>query len=340
MTAFTDADIFCCGESVIKPTYKKFTYRNIEDKPATTVTPRKRRSPKSQSSPIKVKKPNADFEVIEISSSPISIPSDVEHVEYNEELSVVKRELSCSFRESPSTSAFETLASPKRKIETKYTTNTEEIFYHDEPLLPIFRDFKEGIKTRYIVDILLESAGKRYLARSVPNYIHQNVSFIYIIRHTGHWKNCLCDGMGVWHQTGKETKFINVEESGGFVYVNDDQTTETTMKVVRRKYVNESNQHLHRIVIHMEDPRSGVIFNEMFVQYYFDSSSGPAKIEPHGNSTKAKNPYQRTSHSTFAKIKEVRENKTKPKQIFNDIISEQGGLEHVKGSSSIPRNRK
>ncbi|CAC5383196.1 unnamed protein product [Mytilus coruscus] len=90
----------------------------------------------------------------------------------------------------------------------------------------------------------------------------------------------------------------------------------------------------------MEDPRSGVIFNEMFVQYYFDSFTGPTKIEPHGNSTKAKNPYQRTSHSTFAKIKEFRENKTKPKEIFNNIISEQGGLEHVKGSSSIPRNRK
>ncbi|VDH94169.1 Hypothetical predicted protein [Mytilus galloprovincialis] len=270
--------------------------------------------------------------------------SEEKEKEYNEELSVVKRELSFSFRESPSPSSSETslpsLASPKRKIETKYTTNTEEIFYHDEPLLPIFREFKEGVKTRYIVDILLESAGKRYLARSVPNYIDQNVSFIYSIRHTGHWKNCLCDGMGVWHQTGKETKFISVEESGGFVYVNDDQATETTMKVVRRKYVNKSNQHLHRIVIHMEDPRSGVIFNEMFVQYYFDSSTGPTKIEPHGNSTKAKNPYQRTSHSTFAKIKEVRENKTKPKQIFNDIISEQGGLEHVKGSSSIPRNRK
>ncbi|CAC5383197.1 unnamed protein product [Mytilus coruscus] len=229
--SFTDADVFCCGESVIKPEYKKFTYRNIVDKPATTVTPRKRRSPKSKSSPIKVKRPKGEFEVIEITSSPISISSDVE---YNEELSEVKRELSFSFRESPSPLSSETslpsLASPKRKIETKYTTNIEETFYHDEPLLPIFRDFKDGVKTRYIVGILLESAGKNYLARSVPNNIDQNVSFIYSIRHTGHWKNCLCDGMGVWHQTGKETKFINVEESGDFVYVNDDKTTETTVQ--------------------------------------------------------------------------------------------------------------
>ena len=127
---------------------------------------------------------------------------------------------------------------------------------------------------------------------------------------------------------------------GDFTFVSEDKESDTKIRVLRRKYVNKSNNHLHRIVIHMEDPSTNTVFNEMFVQYYFDSVAVPTKIEHHGNSKKSFKPYRRTSHSTFERIKEFRENNTKPKDIFSNIVSEQGELEQVKGSSSIPKNRK
>ena len=97
------------------------------------------------------------------------------------------------------------------------------------------------MKTRYIVDVLLKTAGKKYIARSIPNYIDQNVAFIYSIKDVGHWKNCLCDGMGVWHQTGTEAKYISVEQSGDFTFVSEDKESDITMRVLRSKYIRKQH---------------------------------------------------------------------------------------------------
>ena len=71
-----EEEMFCSGESVIKPGYKKFSYKNIYDKHTEKLSPtRKRRLSKAKSTPVKVKKQKEEVEIIEITSSPISVSS-------------------------------------------------------------------------------------------------------------------------------------------------------------------------------------------------------------------------------------------------------------------------
>ena len=160
--------------------------------------------------------------------------------------------------------------------------------YDSDPLLPIYKPLSTGIKTKEAIQLLLRPLKPTQLARNIPLNIQRNVSFVFSIQNIGHWKNALCDGMGRWTQTGTETVLYNLDVDGEIRVISEIQSTEDSVRVYRRKYVNASYNKLHRIVIHLENPNTSEILDQMFVQYYFEGDETAVNVAPHGNSKKPK----------------------------------------------------
>ncbi|CAG2249927.1 unnamed protein product [Mytilus edulis] len=209
--------------------------------------------------------------------------------------------------------------------------------YDNDPLLPIFCAQKSGIKTKEAVEILIKKQPQFKLAKTIPYNINQNVTFVYSIDSIGHWKNALCDNMGRWNQKGTDKQFFKVEEEGNIIIEKND--TYCDFSVIRRKYQNYSSNSLHRVMITVENLKTGNMLDQILVQYYFDGEERDIQVAPHGNS-KQYSSYQRTQETTKQRIKELcQEKKSGPKNVMHSMIEEQNGLEQIRGSSYIPRDR-
>lgn len=209
--------------------------------------------------------------------------------------------------------------------------------YDNDPCLPVFKRMEKGIRTADAVELLLRNLNKNQLARNIPIEITKNVSFVYSVNNIGHWKNAMCDGMGKWEQMGKETSYVDVR-STGISIISPNDVNDNTLKVVRRKYKNGSCSSLHRILIILENTKTGDILDQMFVQYYFIGEEKKVNIKPHGNS-KGNSSYKRTTETTKKRIVELCNLKKNPKDVFHSALEEQGGIEKARSVSCFPRDR-
>ena len=62
------------------------------------------------------------------------------------------------------------------------------------------------------------------------------------------------------------------------------------------------------------------------------------KIKPHGNSKNDRKPFKKTAQTTKDRIKQLRKEKVKPKEITSTIFNESGGIKEVKSGIFLPRN--
>ena len=220
---------------------------------------------------------------------------------------------------------------------TQLASDVFSQFYQNDRLLPIYKSSKYGVATKEVINLLLSPLSDDKTARNIPFKINRNVSFVYAVNNIGHWKNALCDGMGTWDQSGTEKLYAEVMDDND-ISIFKKKNENTNIQVIRRKYVNGSSSDLHRIVITLHDVDDKLL-NYIFVQYYFIGPEKDISIRPHGNTQKV-NSFKRTNETTKQKIKRLcDENKTN-KEVFNNLIEEQGGLENIKTGSSIARNRK
>ena len=125
-----EEEMFCSG--FVKPGYKKFSYKNIYDKHTEKLSPtRKWRLSKAKSTPVKVKQQKEEVEIIEITSSPITVSSAEDINTASDELFCVKRELSFSRHQSPSPSSDSSLPSlspPPKTVDSKVENSIEVRF--------------------------------------------------------------------------------------------------------------------------------------------------------------------------------------------------------------------
>ena len=278
----------CPGSSVIKAKYTGFTYtsRNKEASPnekVMKVSPRMKkmkitsvRSPiviqdsdsESSSPNLRTKRKAGESMAIRIDSSPLS-SSTIHHVDNSPR--GIKRKL--SFEENDDLPSLSPSSSPTNSVCDKGDDNGDDNddiqYYQGDTTLPTLK-VQEGIKTLDVLNILLKPIDEQQIAKNIPFNIDRNVSFVYRTTYIGgHWKNALCDGMGVWKQMGKETKFVDVSETGfpraeEIMFIKENNITETSLKVVRHKYINKSFTGLHRIVIHLEEPNTNEALDLFF----------------------------------------------------------------------------
>lgn len=63
------------------------------------------------------------------------------------------------------------------------------------------------------------------------------------------------------------------------------------------------------------------------------------KGKPHGNSKRSSGPYRRTMKSTMTKIKTEVE-KVDPRKVIHSLVKDRGGIDSLRSSGELPRDRK
>jgi hypothetical protein len=236
------------GESVIKPTWMGFTYsEKIDSDDCSMKLPTIRRKKKVTLKRKIQKVINEDIdEIIEILSSPekspfkwtepwntpSTPPSTLKKARRqllrDETVSPIQESVCISSEsESESTSlpsidsaVFEVKtppSSPRLPLTSSPSSplevlDTEDIYYQNDPTMPIYKRSSKGIDTKEVVQTLLHIQDESGIAKNIPSHINENVSFMYSIKFIGHWKNVLCDGMGSWKQTGKHINTVHFKD--------------------------------------------------------------------------------------------------------------------------------
>jgi hypothetical protein len=216
--------------------------------------------------------------------------------------------------------------------------NHESIsYYQGDNKLPIFSTAGSHCGTLTVTQNILSAAkGEIPLATATPLAVNSNVAFLVDVSAIGNWQNIKCDSMGSWQQTGTKTLYVHEDRKLKFIS-KDVHGLGTTYEVKRYQFKHSVHTDLLRIIIRVIDQKGGEI-KVAFVQYYFSQGEHEVTLRPHGNS-KGKRPYIRTQYSTGSRVQELASAGQKPKQILHEILEEQGGLEQVRSSGHMVKNR-
>ena len=84
--------------------------------------------------------------------------------------------------------------------------------------------------------------------------------------------------------------------------------------------------------------RDGSFHCYSFLQYQFTGGERKIKVKEHGNATKGSRPFKPTATSTMVRLKELVRTST-PKVAVNRLLEEGGGIENVRSSADIARDR-
>ena len=84
--------------------------------------------------------------------------------------------------------------------------------------------------------------------------------------------------------------------------------------------------------------RDGSTCPYSFLQYQFTKGERKIEVTPHGNSTVSNRPFKPTEASTKQRLRELVQTNT-PKMAVDLLCEEKGGLENIRSSGEIARNR-
>ena len=84
--------------------------------------------------------------------------------------------------------------------------------------------------------------------------------------------------------------------------------------------------------------RDGSLHCYSFLQYQFTSGERKIKVKQHGNASKGSRPFKPSATSTMERLKELVQTST-PKVAVNRLLEEKGGIENIRSSGDIARDR-
>ena len=137
-----------------------------------------------------------------------------------------------------------------------------------------------------IVPFLLNVRAKQpdVISTVPPRRIDNNCMFIIDLSKIDHPEDVFSDELGVWKQTETSKKKYTARKSDdGFVkqiLVSKCQA-EDQITVVRRPFVNKSDNTLRKVVVSINDVNGQ--YNLVFVKYEFSGASHKIVVKPHGN---------------------------------------------------------
>lgn len=187
-------------------------------------------------------------------------------------------------------------------------------------------------------NILLIEASSANVAEVVPTNINKSVSFIIDTSAIDHIDDLKCDEMGSWVCVGVKTAYFR-KKSAKVKKVSERKCQrEDVFKLTRRYYSNDSLPSLKRIIVSGLDHKQQN-YRYALVQYVFTKGEQTVRGKPHGNSKRSSRPYKRTMKSTMVKIKSEVE-KVDPRKVIHSIVKDRGGVDSLRTSGELPRDRK
>ena len=225
-------------------------------------------------------------------------------------------------------------------------------YYRDEPLLPVYETGKsKPFPTRVFAEHVVNGdIHGDLIAKLVPHQPTDNLTFFIGLDYLDHWKDILCDNLGVWAANGTKSLYYSSRlNRNGKITLIASKEEDACIKCTRYLFAYPSCKQFKRIVIKITSKNTNTVvvdwtnLSPILLQYYFEGEKETIVVPSHGNSKKSV-PFFRTKESTKLAIKK----KIDPlastdichtKRLFGDMLQEKGGVEKIRSPADIPRNR-
>ena len=176
-----------------------------------------------------------------------------------------------------------------------------------------------------------------HVSTSQPRSVSSNVCFLVDLDKLNDPRDVMCGDLGAWDQsrTSKKWYSVNRDSSGNAVSLSFAREKEGSYEVVRRPFVNLSDNALKKTMVSLTDPK-GQNFNIVAIIYQFTGEEHVVTVKPHGNS-KCNISFLRTYQSTKMKIAKE-SGKSVPSRAFHNVSRDVGGLGGAEAAGQLPRN--
>eukprot|EP00112_Aurelia_sp_Birch-Aquarium-sp1_P000452 Seg1043.3 transcript_id=Seg1043.3/GoldUCD/mRNA.D3Y31 product="hypothetical protein" protein_id=Seg1043.3/GoldUCD/D3Y31 len=132
-------------------------------------------------------------------------------------------------------------------------------YKQNEGMIGISHAFIKSFDNDFLVPLILNAKTKypEHVSSTQPRGISNNVCFLVDLNKLNDPRDVMCDDLGAWDQSRTSKKWYNVnrDSCGNAVSLSFARDQETSYEVVRRPFVNLSDQALKKTMVSLTDPQ-------------------------------------------------------------------------------------